>query len=737
MVLNISEGGLLLDSSAKAMAGLPSQAFAIQLSGSDIEDMIACVQNGGGLQLSMGSNPRFLFDDHEVRIPKFPDPSGYDLFHSHSENPSSVTKLPNPTMSILDFTKQKPNAKVVKAPKGFKGSAKGEAPVKPAPLRASTKPKDSTPSHARTPDTNLDAQNQLDDDIANIQNSYAKRQGESKTTIINGLVGSKGGKVRSGKRLLEAQAAALPRPLPPSPGLSGTRSPSIALTANAAQEKAKQQRFPIIHELAVQELSWPELLAKWDEGTEEEFSVAVNKVADFDNNLHKFALSKMHWRELDVFEYPYATEEDRQKAVNNAIKQYDRMRLATSDPLWQKLLPKSERGKGISLSKLQANIVKGPTGPALKSRPDAASISGGDSEKDDSAASGATKKTKGGEPMSRSSSQTSTGRKKLSASEAQAKRLLSTSKKPAAPTVAKPSPKIPPAKAGAKPAGSKMGRVLSKEFVSESSSDDDEAPLSKTMAKSKPAAGPAPKPAERVVGAPKREAPALKPRPAPAARSVPRENEKDTIRAQGIAKPTKPTKLSAKRPRDTEDEDSSSSGTPLSKRVKAVGRALPAPAAPVKSRTASDASQNGRGVAVPKAKNLSSIKSSPLASSPPTNASDLERDRRLLGAACERDRGRQHDRDTTVSSTESDFGAASKKRAAAEPLDGPKAKRPRPSQDTMDKASKFRQFYARYEQLHHEIAAVENPDPSKVTDLLDMRDRLSRMKEEIYASIEV
>ena len=57
MVLNISESGLLLESSAKAVAGLPTQAFAIQLSGSAIEDMIACVQNGGGIQLSMGSNP--------------------------------------------------------------------------------------------------------------------------------------------------------------------------------------------------------------------------------------------------------------------------------------------------------------------------------------------------------------------------------------------------------------------------------------------------------------------------------------------------------------------------------------------------------------------------------------------------------------------------------------------------------------------------------------------------------
>jgi RNA polymerase II elongation factor ELL len=57
MVLNISESGVLLDGSAKAMAGLPAQAFAISLSGSVIEDMIACVQNGGDIQLALGSNP--------------------------------------------------------------------------------------------------------------------------------------------------------------------------------------------------------------------------------------------------------------------------------------------------------------------------------------------------------------------------------------------------------------------------------------------------------------------------------------------------------------------------------------------------------------------------------------------------------------------------------------------------------------------------------------------------------
>ena len=53
----ISTDGLLLDGSANAMAGLPTQAFGIMLNGSDIEDMIACIQNGGDIQLSLGSNP--------------------------------------------------------------------------------------------------------------------------------------------------------------------------------------------------------------------------------------------------------------------------------------------------------------------------------------------------------------------------------------------------------------------------------------------------------------------------------------------------------------------------------------------------------------------------------------------------------------------------------------------------------------------------------------------------------
>lgn len=565
------------------------------------------------------------------------------------------------------------------------------------------------------------------------------------------MISSKGGRVKSGKRLLEAQAAS--RSLPPSPSLGGIRSPSLAPGGNSAQERAKQQRFPIIHELAAQESSTQDLLAKWTGGTEEEFHAALKKVADFDEILQKWVLKKLYWKELDVFNYDYSHEEDRQKAINNAVKQYDRMRLGASDPLWQKLLPKSERGKGICLSKLQAAIAKGPTAPASKQKPDAASISGGDSEKDDSASSA--KKGKGGEPMSRSSSQTSTGKKKLSPSEAQAKRLLSTSKRPVAAAAQKASSKASSSKGTGKGAGAKGGRILSKEFVTDSDSDE---PLSASMPKSKASAPPASKPTERVTERPKaaekpKEAPAPRPRPVTAGKSLPKDkekekekreqdNEKDTIRAQVVAKPVKPP---TKRPRDADDDDSSSSGTPLSKRVKPNLKAPPAPVGSGKSRSASDASQNGRGagpgVAVPKAKNTSPLKSSPL-TSPPTNASDLEQGRPPLAGARESDRRREHDRDSGVGSTGSNADSSidvntGKKRPPSDSLPGQKAKRQRPSQDTIQKASMFKQFYARYQKLHHALAGSENPDPDQVTDLLDMHDRLSRMKAEIYAAVEV
>lgn len=570
--------------------------------------------------------------------------------------------------------------------------------------------------------------------------------------IVGGLPNAKGQKFG---RLLDTHGTHSPRSLTPSPALSGVGSPSLLPSGSTPQERAKQQRFPLIHELAVQDLSREELLEKWD-GTEEEFNAALEKVATFDKNLQKWVLKKNCWKDLDIYEYDYS-DERRKKAVDNAVKGFDRNRVSVSDPLWDKLLPKDQRGKGICLSQLQATLAKGPVTQQSKQRADGASASGADSEKDDSLAS-AMKKGPGGEAMSRSSSQTSNGKKKLSASEAQAKRLLSTKKKPLPATTTKAAPKTSTTKPSSKGTSAKGGRVLSKEFVTDSDSSDDEVPLSSSKAKSTVANAPVPTSAARPTEKPKvpsengkekpKEGPAPKPKPAPAAKVSPREQknerEKDTIRAEVIARPIKPT---GKRPREADDDDSSSSGTPLSKRVKPAAKSLPTQ---TKVRTASDASQQSR-VAPPKTKHTSPVKSSPLASSPPTNASDVEQDRTTSAKARDREREREREwrRETAVRSssssttdTSSTSGSIAKKRppttatTTVDSLPQSKPKRQRPSQETIEMAAQFRKIYAQYLQLHQDVASHDNPDPGKMTDLLSMHERLSRMKTEIYAAVE-
>lgn len=55
--LKVPESGLQLEGSTGKDASLPPQAFAVTLSDNVIEDMIKCVQNGDGIQLSLGANP--------------------------------------------------------------------------------------------------------------------------------------------------------------------------------------------------------------------------------------------------------------------------------------------------------------------------------------------------------------------------------------------------------------------------------------------------------------------------------------------------------------------------------------------------------------------------------------------------------------------------------------------------------------------------------------------------------
>jgi RNA polymerase II elongation factor ELL len=249
-------------------------------------------------------------------------------------------------MSIFDHVfKHKPKAKATK-PTTAKGAAatKKASPTKPAaaaPRPGSSSGKD---SDLKGRD---EATAQLERTFANLAaekkgNSYDFRTGKSweedvanldtSAVIVGGFPSSKGSKLGANNRLLNAaQAGPSNRSLPPSPALSGIGSPSLAVSGgSSAQERLKQIRFPIIHELAVEDMTRDDLFAKWNEGTEDEFNTALNKVAELDKGTGKWSLKKQYWKELDAFEYPYARDEDRQTAIDKAIKEYDKMRISPS-----------------------------------------------------------------------------------------------------------------------------------------------------------------------------------------------------------------------------------------------------------------------------------------------------------------------------------------------------------------------------------------------------------------------
>lgn len=630
-------------------------------------------------------------------------------------------------------------------------------------------------------------------------------------------------------------------PLPTSPAISNAGSPSLLPTDAASQqvaEKNKQARSPIIHELAFKEQSYDMLWQKYPGSSEADFKNALDKVADLDEDTHNYILRKKYWRELDVWRHDYASDEERQQAIDNAIRQFDKMRLSTTEPEWERLLPREERGQGRILSKVQVSIAKGAAAPKIRvQKADDSSAESGhanhySSESGNGSGSNRTDEEGADSEVTLSPSRhTTTGaaKKKLSAREAQEKRLLSTNKKKSPPTSAPAarstspnnnattttSTKVSPAKSAAAraKANENLGKFKSKEFVSESDTSDSEsesAPLASTVHHHTKLAGgsssvskPSPIGSTKAASAKAASAtpPVSKERASSAAAAPVRKAAKPSPvkeSAQKVLLPPKPPLR--KRARDYDDDDSSSSsssGTPLSKRIKPLKSTAAKPSSTLRdardarevreareareardtrdardardareareareardsrdARDARDSREKPRLSAQPaartrnvspngssssgsggnrdkdggsnstssKAKNTSPVKSSPLASSPPTNASELD-----------------------LSSEESvpPIGTTntSKKRKmvddhrnslmAAEASSKNKKRRGLP-EDLVDKALRFKVYYEKYEALYRDIAGRNNPPKDRVAELLKMHTRLQEMKNDIH-----
>ncbi|KAM3473130.1 hypothetical protein MY5147_004944 [Beauveria neobassiana] len=640
--LKVPEAGLLLQGPSGPDTPLPPQAFALSLSGGIVDSLLRAARDGDSIQLALGKNPTLHYGNKSHRIARPEISAPYDVYLTRPyESSRLAARLPITTDL---FTK---------------------------PLQSKTKPKSTS--------SNKEEGSGLGSDVEAMQNGLAahaaaKERTQSNERTPNVGKTSKKSKILSGYNAIPRSIATSPNPNPP---------PATAPAPSAAKqafERNKEQRVSLVHELATGEKSVDLLRRKWG-GLPEDFKSVLEKTAEYNSDTKCWSLKKPFWKELDVWNYDYDSQEERQTAIESAIRQYDKQRLSAFEPEWQRLLTKEERGKGKCLSRLQASLAKGPAQPAPKIKLQKAEDSSTSNKDDGDNQSLTSDRSRiGGESMSRTNSANSVSKPAKPTKEPEPKRPVSTTKsKPALP---KPSP-TKAKTAVSKTAGVKSngGRVLSQAIIENSDSSGDEAPLAKSKAKPKPVVDKEPPP--RVAPKPAAK-PAAKPAVKPASKPAPE-----------------------KRPHYDDEESSSSSGTPLAKRLKQkpppqTGSKLK-DRAPVLHNTARAAAQTTAG----KAKNTSPLKSSPLATSPPTNASEIESDRRPP---------------VKKRKAEMDSRAAAVKRPAIQGV----------SREVLDRATKFKQYYNKYETLHYEIEALENPAQAQIEHLLHMRQKLETMKKEFY-----
>ncbi|KAL8800676.1 MAG: hypothetical protein Q9182_004990 [Xanthomendoza sp. 2 TL-2023] len=552
------------------------------------------------------------------------------------------------------------------------------------------------------------------------------------------------------------------RSVPSTPAVFPSRrppatDPSWELSAKERtdlKEKMEALKIPLLHLVAIRPMSL-KFLANKVACTQDECKEILEKLgkpARLDPE--KWDLTDKAFKELSVWDFKYELDDDRELAIEHAVSAYDRMRLSREDKLWQMLLPWEERGKGKILSKLQLH-----QGPIQKSGTPRIHVHGAadDQVNDDPAAAAADVQEKhhltpgdATTPMARSQPSDQIKKKRVSEQEAQSKRLLSSGpKKAAAAAKAKDLAK----KRGTRKGALVAANVKSAEFVHESDEDEVDAVHAP--------ANVAPKPAVTKGSA---DGPKALPKTKPLEPADPIQKSQDQAKAEKGPQPSKTPTIGSKVKGSS--KPSSTAGTPISK------------------HRLSDASQtSSSGSKLSRQRTTSSPhKPSPLGSSPPTNASDLDNDSQLQltsnsstsstplngqgGNAVPGSKARPEAGKRLPNSVER-CSQPSLKRKAAEVSSGgraadlpvtngqmaPAAKRvktsvpsppttdsssnasPMQAEEVMGQAERFKKYYAKYQLLYEELAGQTNPALEKMDRLMEWHRRLQSMKDDISRAV--
>ena len=595
---------------------------------------------------------------------------------------------------------------------------------------------------------------------------------------------------KNNQRLQPAYDTTRSMPASPSLGAQASVTNKSTLTSAPAPANGKLQRLqalrtPLIHFLAARPAS-EKLLAQHLACKQDEILEVLAKVGKkYRLDETKWDLSDKIFKELDIYAFSYPNQEDRELAKNRAISAFDRMRVSTKDKVWDKLLPNGERGQGKILSHL--NLHKGPihrsTTPKIQiqqasNEPKPHESAGNESDQKDRLA------PSDAEPvnMARSKSHDPVKRTKVSEKEAQTKRLLAKGPKKVTPNV-KPKEAHPAVKKGG---AQKKNVPKSSEFVNDSDEEDvfDNAAVKQSSSATKqnnqsakkltktPASPHSTASTPKVNGATEGTKATELPKPSVAAQTkivkTPAANQqslhskaqpaasKSTVDAKTDKKSCNPPNLPEKKPL------ASGASTPAAKNR--LSESSPNSTAMKKSLSRQRTTSSPH-------------KPSPLGSSPPTNASDLDDTGRSsksstplttqsrktiatpngvgLGINGHARNTSEHSLKRKAGDLDSDIhnhGSPLTNGVTNGYVNGhingnmTSAKRQKVSEDSsrsessddikarkiaVDKAQDFKRYYARYEKQYQEVSQMTNAAQEKIDELMKMHRRLTELKDQI------
>ena len=541
-------------------------------------------------------------------------------------------------------------------------------------------------------------------------------------------------------------------------------------------QRIKALRVPLIHLLAIRPVS-AKFLAREIRCKEDEVLEALAKIgkpARLDPS--KFDLKDQYFKELDVWSWKYADQHDRDLVIQRATSAFDRIRLSPMDAIFQKLLPIKDRGKGKTLSKLD-HLNKGPIQQSNTPR-----IHVQHSDDVGKHSSGTESDRRGrvapsdSDAMAQQKSHDLGKKPRTSGRETQPKRLLSKGPKKVAPT-AKGKEAHPAAKKGNK----KTAAPLSSEFVNNSDEEDgfDDATAPHFQASPSIANGSSrasnPQPVERAT--PRRTEPQMVSRQNTSTSGMENVNKKisdasSSDHSDGTTQPNDyrnvSNKINKPVPNGNQPRTIGKASQKASEKNSGV-RSTATGSTPNAAETIQGVGSNKKNLS--RSRNISSPhKPSPLGSSPPTNATDIEDNG--LSSASSTPLITMKNRETSVGNHPRNTSEHSLKRKTSD-LDHDvhgqsnalpnvqvnampnghinSHKRPKtseltpPSSDSpsppplrnsrvlaLEKAQKFKdEYYPKYQRLYREVEAQESPSVAQIERVEKMHERLRELKEEI------